>query len=154
MRVYVTYVSEDSEDYYLWMVSTKKSESIKTYVESDVKSFLSSGPSDVSNLILVSTNVSKQVYEQLVDTDTEESVLRTLLRTIEDDPSTEQIKYCDGDINYDLGLFYGTNYKGMSVSDVEDDMMDIFIELGSLSGQDPEQYDSIVDRFTKQHFGY
>ena len=154
MKVYVTYVNEDDFDYYLWKVSTRKNESTRSYVEEDVPSFLSGGPSDISQLVLVSTEVSKQIYERLIDPNTSELDLERILRDIDTDPSTEQIRQCDGTINYDLGQFYSLNYKNITLKDFENDVLEVYTELDELSKNDPEQYNSIISRFTKQHFGY
>ena len=154
MRVYVCYNNYDDSEYYLWKVSTKRPEAVKDYIENQVPSFLSSGQPDVSHLVLVVTSISKEVYNKLTDEATSELDIERILRDIDTDSSTDQIKECDGDINYDLGKFYGLNYKNLTVQDCKDSMSDLFLELDELSNQDSEQYNSIVLRFAKQHFGY
>ena len=154
MKIYITYINYDDSEYYLWNVSTKKGTAIKMYLEEDVLVFLSGGQPDISRLILITTNASKPVYKQLIDASTSGADIEKLLREIENDAYTEQVKYCDGDLNYDLAQFYGLNYKSMTAIDFEDHVSDVFFELDELQEQDPIQYNSIVNRFAKQHFGY
>lgn len=154
MKTFITYLNYDNSEFYLWDVCTRKQESIEKYFKVHLPDFFTGLQPDISNLNLVVTDIDRVEYDQLIDSSTPEEIIESILCKIDNDPTTDYLVTIDGNINFDLGRFFGINFKNCNPSTVDDEVDELFYELDELRNTDPNQYDKIVRSFILMTFGY